>query len=141
MKRLQTFVMIVPPSLSHVARLSPEARISSHHFVCCTTDPVTRGPVLSSEAKQSSHDVRMENVKTGSRLVLCRDSKNVKTIVPGTKGFTIDETSVKKPAGEQCMSPVAGAYVLVRSRRRSIGPEVQPDADGLAVSQERLLRA
>jgi hypothetical protein len=36
--------------------------------------------------------------------------------------------SVGKPEGEQRTSPVAGAYVLVRSRRRSIGLEVRPDA-------------
>jgi len=36
--------------------------------------------------------------------------------------------SVKKPGGEQRTSLVAGAYVLVRSRRRSIGLEVRPDA-------------
>ncbi|MCX6097210.1 MAG: SprT family zinc-dependent metalloprotease [Caldiserica bacterium] len=36
--------------------------------------------------------------------------------------------SVKKPEGEQRTSPVAGAYVLVRSRRRTIGMEVRPDA-------------
>lgn len=36
--------------------------------------------------------------------------------------------SMKKPEGEQRTSPVAGAYVLVRSRRRSIGLEVRPDA-------------
>lgn len=35
---------------------------------------------------------------------------------------------MKKPEGEQRTSPVAGAYVLVRSRRRSIGLEVRPDA-------------
>lgn len=35
---------------------------------------------------------------------------------------------VKKPEGEQRTSPVAGAYILVRSRRRSIGLEVRPDA-------------
>jgi hypothetical protein len=36
--------------------------------------------------------------------------------------------SVKKPEGEQRTSPVAGTYVLVRLRRRSIGLEVRPDA-------------
>ncbi|MHB8106579.1 MAG: M48 family metallopeptidase [Candidatus Cryosericum sp.] len=36
--------------------------------------------------------------------------------------------SVKKPQGEQRTSPVAGVYVLVRSRRRSVGLEVRPDA-------------
>ena len=36
--------------------------------------------------------------------------------------------SVSKHEGEQRTSPVAGAYVLVRSRRRSIGLEVRPDA-------------
>ena len=36
--------------------------------------------------------------------------------------------SAKKTEGEQRTSPVAGAYVLVRSRRRSIGLEVGPDA-------------
>jgi predicted metal-dependent hydrolase len=35
---------------------------------------------------------------------------------------------MRKPEGEQRTSPVAGAYVLVRSRRRSIGLEVRPDA-------------
>jgi predicted metal-dependent hydrolase len=36
--------------------------------------------------------------------------------------------SAKKREGEQRTSSVAGAYVLVRSRRRSIGLEVGPDA-------------
>jgi predicted metal-dependent hydrolase len=36
--------------------------------------------------------------------------------------------SVRKPEGEQRTSPVAGAYVLVRSRRRTVGLEVRPDA-------------
>ncbi len=36
--------------------------------------------------------------------------------------------SVKKPDGEQRRSPVAGTYVLVRSRRRTVGLEVRPDA-------------
>ena len=36
--------------------------------------------------------------------------------------------SAKKREGEQRTSPVAGEYVLVRSRRRSIGLEVGPDA-------------
>jgi hypothetical protein len=36
--------------------------------------------------------------------------------------------SAKKTEGEQRTSPVAGTYVLMRSRRRSIGLEVRPDA-------------
>jgi predicted metal-dependent hydrolase len=35
---------------------------------------------------------------------------------------------MNKSEGEHRTSPVAGAYVLVRSRRRSIGLEVRPDA-------------
>ena len=35
---------------------------------------------------------------------------------------------MKKPEGERRTSPVAGAYVLVRSHRRTVGLEVQPDA-------------
>lgn len=36
--------------------------------------------------------------------------------------------SMKKPEGQQRTSPVAGAYVLVRSRRQTIGLEVRSDA-------------
>jgi hypothetical protein len=35
---------------------------------------------------------------------------------------------MRKPDGEQRTSPITGAYVLVRSRRRTIGLEVRPDA-------------
>ncbi|MCE5193504.1 M48 family metallopeptidase [bacterium] len=35
---------------------------------------------------------------------------------------------MKKPEGERRTSPVAGAYTLVRSRRRTVGLEIRPDA-------------